>query len=374
MTGSPNGPIWECGDWHPLAPLAGEISADACVVGLGGSGLACATELAAQGASVVGIDAVRVAAGAAGRNGGFLLAGMAPFYHQAAATLGRIRASAIYRSTLTEMDRMTAADPDLIRRVGSLRIAASPDEMEDCAAQFAAMRADDLPVDRYEGPEGEGLLFPADGVFHPVRRCQALARRLIASGARLFERSAALRIAPGLVETETGRVRAGSVIVAVDGGLETIFPELAGRVRTARLQMLATAPVPDTSFPRPVYYRWGYEYWQQLEDGRIALGGFRDYGGENEWTTDPTPGGRVQRRLEGFLRTHLRVTAPITHRWAASVGYSHAALPLLVEVRRRVWATGGYSGTGNVIGALCGRAAAQIALTGGSAMEIVASD
>jgi glycine/D-amino acid oxidase-like deaminating enzyme len=299
---------------------------------------------------------------------------MAPFYHQAAATLGRIRASAIYRSTLAEMDRMTAADPDLIRRVGSLRIAASPDEMEDCAAQFAAMRADDLPVDRYEGPEGEGLLFPADGVFHPVRRCQALARRLIASGARLFERSAALRIAPGLVETETGRVRAGSVIVAVDGGLETVFPELAGRVRTARLQMLATAPAPDTSFPRPVYYRWGYEYWQQLEDGRIALGGFRDYGGENEWTTDPTPGGRVQRRLEGFLRTHLRVTAPITHRWAASVGYSHAALPLLVEVRRRVWATGGYSGTGNVIGALCGRAAAQIALTGGSAMEIVASD
>jgi glycine/D-amino acid oxidase-like deaminating enzyme len=27
-----------------------------------------------------------------------------------------------------------------------------------------------------------------------------------------------------------------------------------------------------------------------------------------------------------------------------------------------VWAAGGYSGTGNVIGALCGRAAAELAL------------
>jgi gamma-glutamylputrescine oxidase len=31
-------------------------------------------------------------------------------------------------------------------------------------------------------------------------------------------------------------------------------------------------------------------------------------------------------------------------------------------VRAGVWAAGGYSGTGNVIGALCGRAAAELAL------------
>jgi glycine/D-amino acid oxidase-like deaminating enzyme len=45
-------------------------------------------------------------------------------------------------------------------------------------------------------------------------------------------------------------------------------------------------------------------------------------------------------------------------RWAALVGYSDSGLPVLEEVRPGVWACGAYSGTGNVLGALCGRAAA----------------
>jgi len=36
------------------------------------------------------------------------------------------------------------------------------------------------------------------------------------------------------------------------------------------------------------------------------------------------------------------------------------------EVRQGVWAIGGYSGTGNVIGALYGRMVAQVAVTGTS--------
>jgi glycine/D-amino acid oxidase-like deaminating enzyme len=56
------------------------------------------------------------------------------------------------------------------------------------------------------------------------------------------------------------------------------------------------------------------------------------------------------------------VRAPITHRWAATVSYSTSGLPLLEEVRPGVMATGAYSGTGNVLGAVCGRGAARLAL------------
>jgi glycine/D-amino acid oxidase-like deaminating enzyme len=168
-------------------------------------------------------------------------------------------------------------------------------------------------------------------------------------------------------------VRCGAVIAAVDGRLERLFPELEGRVRTARLQMLATAPAPEVRFPRPVYHRWGYEYWQQLPDGRIALGGFRDRAGEGEWTAEAAPAEPVQSMLEAFLRVHLGVRAEVTHRWAASVAFSAGALPVLEELRPRVWALGGYSGTGNVVGALCGRATAQLALRGTSDLAIAAN-
>ncbi len=361
-----NTPVWD--DHPPLAlpPLEGDVEADVCVVGLGGSGLACVGELLGMGVRVVGIDAGPVGGGAAGRNGGFLLAGTYHFYHDAVERYGHGRALRLYRLTLAEMDRIAAETPEAVRRVGSLRLASSPEEEEDCRAQLAALRADGLPAEPYAGAEGRGLLIPTDGAFQPLLRCRLLARRAAERGARLFERSPALSVSGTEVATDRGRVRCGRVVVAVDGRLDAVLPELAGRVRTARLQMLATAPAPEVRIPRPVYARWGYEYWQQLPDGRVALGGSRDHAGAEEWTHAAEPSARVQALLERFLRDGVGVRAPVTHRWAASVGYTADGLPVLEEVRPGVFAAGGYSGTGNVVGALCGRAVAGLAVRGAS--------
>ena len=111
----------------------------------------------------------------------------------------------------------------------------------------------------------------------------------------------------------------------------------------------------------------GTLHWQQLSDGRIALGGFRDKGGDGEWTVQATPSDVVQQHLERFLRDTLGVRAPITHRWAASAGYTTTGLPVVEQVRDHVWALGGYSGTGNVIGALAARAAIAAAVDGDAA-------
>jgi gamma-glutamylputrescine oxidase len=228
------------------------------------------------------------------------------------------------------------------------------------------MRADGLPAESYDGPEGQGILLPSDGAFNPLQRCRLLARNAVAAGARLFERSAATEISGTKVVTGGGEVRCRVVIVAVDGRLEIVLPELAPRVRTARLQMLATAPTTEIDQPRPVYRRWGYEYWQQLPDGSIALGGLRDRAGEGEWTLEPGTTEGLQRRLEGVLRNQLRVSAAITHRWSGLVGYSANGLPVIEQVRPAVWAIGAYSGTGNVLGAMCGRGVAQLAVRGTS--------
>jgi glycine/D-amino acid oxidase-like deaminating enzyme len=351
-------PIWADAPSLGLPPLDGELAADVCVVGLGGSGLAAVRALTAIGKRVVGLDAGDVACGAAGRNGGFLLAGLYDFHHDAVARHGRERARRLYELTIDEIRRIADDTPDAVRLVGSLRVAASPEEEDDCRAQLDAMRDDALPVEWYHGPEGRGLLVPTDGAMHPMRRVRALARHAVAEGAQLFERSAAVEIAGDEVRTASGRVRCDGVVVAVDGALDRVLPELAPRVRTARLQMLATAPAPEVRVPRPVYRRWGFDYWQQLPDGSVALGGARDVGGDTEWTHDARPTEPVQRALETLLHERLGVRAPIVRRWAALVAYSDTGLPLLTEVRPGVWACGAYSGTGNVLGALCGRAAA----------------
>lgn len=361
-------PVWDVGPTLALPRLEGDLDVDVCVVGLGGSGLACIGEFLRLGARVAGVDAARVAGGAAGRNGGFLLAGLALFYHDAVARYGRDSANALYRLTLEELDRIEAETPSLVQRSGSLRIAESADERGDCERQFAAMRADALPVERYVGPEGVGLVVHGDGTFQPLARCHVLATNAVAAGAKLFERSPVTGFSASTVRTERGRVRAKHIVVAVDGALDRLLPELNSRVRTARLQMLATEPTTEVTFTRPVYARWGYDYWQQRPDGAIALGGGRDIGGESEWTANATPTAIVQEALERRLRDGLGVHAPISHRWAASVGYTANGLPVIAEVRAGVWAVGGYCGTGNVIGALLGRGIARWLQAGDDAL------
>lgn len=355
-------PVWETGDWPGFPQLEGHLKADLGVVGLGGSGLTAVGAALAAGRSVIGIDGGPVGGGAAGRNGGFLLAGMAPFHHELAAAVGDERAVALYRLTEAEISRMAGETPEEIRLTGSLRIAGSEDELPDCREQFRVMREHGLAAEAYEGPEGTGLIFPGDGVVRPLARCRALARRVVAGGASLFEQTPALEITGTRVSTPFGRVDCDSVVVAVDGGLESVLPELAGRVRTARAQMLATEPLADARFTRPVYTRWGYDYYQQLPDRRLVLGGFRDRGLDAEWTTEAEPSDEVQLHLESFLREGLGVDAAVTHRWAGAIAFTDDKLPVLEEVRPGVWACGAYSGTGNVVGAICGRIAAQLAL------------
>ena len=369
--GQANVPVWahggtgsdERGSHFP--GLTSQIDADFCVIGLGGSGLACIGELLASGvrsSRIVGIDAGAVASGAAGRNGGFLLAGTADFYHDAIAKFGRERARRLYELTVNQIAEIANETPAAVRRVGSLRIASSDDERRDCQAHLSALHADAFPGEAYSGPEGEGLLVLTDCAFDPLLRCRLLACRWSDGGVRLYEHSPVLDIRPREVRTAGGAVRCDRVIVAVDGRLGSLLPELASLARAVRLQMLATAPTTEVWLPRPVYARWGYDYWQQLENGQVLLGGFRDQGGDAEWTEDASPSAPIQQLLERFLREGLRIRAPITHRWAATVSYSLNGLPVLAEVRPGVIATGAYSGTGNVIGALCGRAAARLAL------------
>lgn len=358
-----NVPLWADeanGGWTPLPFLEGELAADVCVVGLGGTGLACLDELHALGVRAVGIDAGTVAGGAAGRNGGFLRAGLSSFHHDAVARHGHDRAVRLYRLTAAERDRMVREWPGCVRRAGCLRLAHDAEEEHDCRRQHDALRADGLPAAWYDGPLGTGVLVPDDAVCNPLARCRAQAAALLARGTRLFEQSAALGVAGDLVETGRGRLRCRGVVVCVDGGLARVLPELGDRARPARLQMLATARAPARTAPVAVGTRWGWDYWQQTADGRVALGGCRDVGGEAEWTSDAEPTERVQHALERRLRDDLEITTPVTHRWAAVVSYTGDGLPLLEEARPRVWAVGAYSGTGNLLGAVLGRAAARL--------------
>ena len=98
---------------------------------------------------------------------------------------------------------------------------------------------------------------------------------------------------------------ADAVVLAVDGMTAALAPELAPLGRPVRGQVLATEPLPERLFDRPHYARGGYDYWQQLPDGRLILGGRRDTSLETEQTAaeettavDPGSARRARRRAD----------------------------------------------------------------------------
>lgn len=333
-----------------------------CVVGLGGSGLACIDRLLKEGVSVIGIDAGTVGGAAAGRNGGFTRAGTSLFYHDAARTYGIDRAARMYSATIVERERLLSHFPRIARRVGYLRLAHDAEEERDCREHLAFLQQATFPSTWYDGPLGSGVLIPDDAVMDPLARCRLGAADVVAKGARLFEHSRAESLTRGIVDTAHGVVRCRVSIVAVDGALASVLPELNDRVWPMRLQMLASAPHSSGLLPHAIGVRWGWDYAQQLPDGTIALGGCRDVGGDAERTTNTSVTDAVQGALNHRFKAITGAEPNVTHRWAATAGYTADGLPMLGEVRPGVWATGGYCGTGNLFGAACGRAVAKLAL------------
>lgn len=365
-------PAWDddpiVASWVGLPVLDAAVTADVCVVGLGGSGLAAVDALVSRGLDVVGIDAGRTAAGAAGRNGGFLLGGPASFLHSAIESWGEV-AVELYRKTLEEIDSLEAKlGSSVIRRTGSIRLAGLPGdtddvELSDCRILARVLGEHGIAAETYDDELGRGIFLPDDAVMNPARRALGLASQLLRR-AQLFEHSPVTSIRSGRVDTRDRSVSAPFVIVAVDGNLDRIFPRLRGRIRTARLQMLSTEPVLSRRLPCPVYGRWGYDYAQQDSDGRLYVGGGRDLFADDEWTDSDEPTAAVQRHIESVARSMAGHPVTVISRWAASVGFTADGRPLCTTVDDGVIALGGYNGTGNLVGPVAARAAVEHLLDG----------
>ena len=362
-------PYWLDEPYTPRPALERDVEVDVCVVGGGVGGLAATWRLLDDGRRPLVLEAREIAAAASGRNGGFFIAGAAPMYHHGRERWGRERAAAIQRATLEAQAEMLAVAEEVgalehFRLDGMLRLAVDAEEAADVRAHHAALAedgfagelvpADELPA-ALRRPERVGLFSPGDGTVHPVRWLRALASAAEARGATIAEGTRVLGPPEPdgdgvLVRTERATVRAGRVVVAMDGGLAALVPAAAA-VRPRRLNMLATAPEKERRLPCALYARYGHEYAQQRPDGCVTLGGFSDLDGAASWTDAEDVSQPVQERLDAYLRDELGVRAPVTHRWVGVVGYAEDPLPMCGPVPGtddRVLAFGGYNGTGHV--------------------------
>jgi gamma-glutamylputrescine oxidase len=352
--------LWLDETWRP--PQGSRVqSPDVVVVGGGITGCSCALTLAETGLRVRLHEAREIAGGASGRNGGFALRGGAATYDRALAAMGRGPARRLWELSERALTRMEELAGDAFHRTGSLRLAVDEAERDALAAELEALRADGFSVEWVDRlPPGldrlysAAILHPPDGAMFPARLVRRLAARAVETGVEVVEGQA----------VELSELAAPQIVIAVDGLTADVLPELRHVVRPIRGQMLATAPLPERLFNRPHYARYGYDYWLQLPDGRLVVGGRRDASLDTESTSAEETTVLVQARLDCLVEQLVGSLPPVTHRWAGIWGETPDLLPLAGRVPGRdgVWVAGGYSGHGNVLGFACGELVARAIL------------
>lgn len=375
-------------------PLSGATTADVVILGAGITGVAAALWFARDGARVAVLEARRVAAGASGRNGGFLLGGTAESYRVAVARYGRERTRRIWAYNVANAELARSLVGELAesgwecgyRQSGSLRIASTETELAEILAGLPLMAEDGWyaePVERAALPARiqaaylGGAYFPLDGEIHPARFVTGLAKLAERAGAAISEESPATSIEIGqsaiTVRAAGGRITAGALLLATNAWT----PELAGQIGAAgwleramtptRGQMLVTAPVAERIFTCPCSANEGYQYWRQLPDGRLAIGGWRNRSFETEGCLDETPSDAVQRHLDAFVAETLALPGvPIERRWAGIMAFSRDGLPLIGRVPGSgaglVYIAAGYTGHGNAYALQAARVVTDLAL------------
>jgi gamma-glutamylputrescine oxidase len=362
---------------HPSAvrdELDGEVSCDVCIVGAGIAGCSTALHLAERGYRVVLLEEHRVAAGASGRSGGQVLAGTAAGQAELERLAGRDAARALWELSVEGVRLVRALvareaiDCDWVS--GQMQVALTRRHVEELERLLRELdrygyggvryltheqvRAT-LATDRYIG----AVLDSNGGHLHPLNYTLGLAAAAERRGARIHERSRALRFTSGAavrVYTARGCVRSRYLALCGNAYLGSIAPALRPKimavgscvVATARLgverarELIANnAAVCDLS--------WVLDYFRLTADHRVLFGGGVTYSGFDA------------SRIASSTRRHLtRVfpqlsDVPIEHAWGGYLAITLNRAPHFGRLAPNVYFLQGFSGHGIALAGIAGK-------------------
>lgn len=382
--------------WHatfdPLVPND-ELPATTEVAVIGGGMLGCWTAywLARAGVPVVLLERTVIGWGATGRNGGFLVGGTASGFGALSKQIGE--------GPARQVETLAAEGRELAERViceegiecdfrvpGTLLLALSDEELDGMRGDagslaksgFAGELLDRAQVqDLVPTPLGEeiaGAMYARNGALVHSERylcgVAAAARRL---GARLVLAEVTGIVPDGSgsrIETTAGPLSAGSVVVAMNAWTDSLVPALAGKIVPVRGQILAytpTARVFEAAIGASVTPTG--EYWQQVPDGSIVIGGCRQdapHGDVEVREMVPTPD-VIGRITEVLPRLFPALDSLVVARsWAGLMAFTSDYMPVADAAPELpgVWVGGGFCGHGMPFGPRVGQLLAQAVISG----------
>jgi len=363
-----------------VAPFDGPASCEVCVVGGGYAGLSTALHLARRGVAVTLLEQSRLGWGASGRNGGQAHVGMRREQRWLEARVGPDDSRRLWQYALdarAHLDWLIGTyqiDCDL--RLGYLHADHRARYCADTRAHVQHLRdAYGYEHIRYVGREEiasmvatrdyHGGSFDArGGHLHALNFALGIARAAASHGARLHEgvEVTGLRAAAGgwRITTARGDVQARRVVLACNGYLRHLAPEVERRVMPINNFVAVTEPLGADGARQLISNgaavsdsRFVVNYFRLTPDHRLLFGGGENYGY------------RFPADIVAFVRPHvLKIFPQLAHvrfdyAWGGTLGITPTRMPCVRELAPGLVNASGFSGLGVVIAPYTGKAVAD---------------
>jgi glycine/D-amino acid oxidase-like deaminating enzyme len=372
--------LQECGDdLTPRSSLPGDTVADVAIVGAGFTGLWTAYHLLRHDPTlrVVVLEREIAGWGASGRNGGWCSALFPASWSRVTAEHGRDAADRLRIRLRQAVDDVGSFCDEhgvdaRFAKGGTLSLVRS-------AAQFERRYGDQKWLDAAAAQQriaATSLLgaeyTPHCAAVDPARLVRGLARVVEGLGARLYERTRVIDVAPGQVLADHGTIKAELIVRATEGYTADL-PSAHRDLAPLWSLIIATEPLPDE-----VWDAIGWReretvtdgrhliiYAQRTADGRIVFGGRGAPYRFGSATSGSSGHEATYALLERTLHDLLPQTrdARITHKWGGVLGVPRDWMPTAAFDRDRgiAWA-GGYVGDGVALSGLAGWTLADLLL------------
>jgi glycine/D-amino acid oxidase-like deaminating enzyme len=345
--------------------LEGTVKADVCIVGGGFSGVAAALTLAERGRSVVLLEANRIGWGASGRNGGQMIGGISgedAIKRQLGAAGAKLVRDIRYRGhqIIEERAAKYAIACDLA--YGWMEVAARPRHMDHMRAYVDGRMKDGDGdgieiVEAHQMPEVlgtesyyGGYIDRRSGHLHPLNLCRGEAKAAASLGVKIFEGTRVVNLSGGAkpwVETERGRVEAGTVIIG--GEIFNRFGQagLKSLMLPAGSYIIATEPLTgaETATVNPQNLAVAdsnvvLDYFRMSADRRMLFGGRCNY-----TNRDPADIAAVMqpRMIEVFPQLK---NARVEFKWGGTIAIVVNRVPAVGRLSPNLYYFQGYSGHG----------------------------
>ena len=361
-----------------------EGSVDVAVIGGGFTGLSAALALGQRGASVVVLEAGKVASAASGRNGGHVNNGTSVDFGGLAQKLGLPAAQALYHAFDAAVDtverivteQQIACD---FRRCGKIKLAAKPEHYEKLARSFdllhretdpetelvpAARMREEVGSSRFYG----GLVSKKSAQLHMGRFGSGLAEAAKRHGAKLFESAPVTKLirAPGGfrdVVTPRGTVRAKQVLIATGASMTGPFFHFRRRIIPIGSFIIATERLTEGQIHSIMPTRRNAttsknigNYFRIAPDDRLIWGGRARFA-----LSSPTSDAKSGRILERSLRETFPQLGPvgIDYCWGGIIDLTADRLPRAGQYDGLFYALG-FSGHGAQMSVHMGQQMAKV--------------